>query len=263
VNTLAARSGNVFAVRRRAPRGPGRWLLRGSLGLTVLIVLGAVAAWLGTGATFAVRRVETGVYRFTDGKVLEDRLAALLGRNIWRLDGDEIATLLADLPWVRDVAVTRRLPAELHLDLAEWRPLLDVAGTDGGATPQVLVGDGRVLPFPTDLVPPALPVLTGVTTLTDADGGRRLEPAVGAQVLELLAALQTTGLEAACPVDFVVARSGGFAIVLQGGAATLLLGREDFRERLERYLVAREHLAAGLEVDLRFRDRVTVRRPSS
>ena len=65
MSTLAARSGNVFAVRRRSRRGPGRLLLRGVLGLAVLVALGGAAAWLGTGATFAVQRVETGAYRFT------------------------------------------------------------------------------------------------------------------------------------------------------------------------------------------------------
>ena len=70
-------------------------------------------------------------------------------------------------------------------------------------------------------------------------------------------------LETACPVDFLVARDEGYCIVLQEGEGTLLLGREDFAARLERYLVARDHLEKGLEVDLRFGDRVTVRRLGS
>ena len=72
--------------------------------------------------------------------------------------------------------------------------------------------------------------------------------------------MEDAGLETVCPVDFVVARHEGFAIVLQDGQGTLLVGREDFADRLERYMAARDHLEPGLEVDLRFSDRITVRR---
>ncbi|MFN2370490.1 MAG: hypothetical protein ABR506_04960, partial [Candidatus Krumholzibacteriia bacterium] len=127
--------------------------------------------------------------------------------------------------------------------------------------PAVLVGDGRVLPFPQRLPAPGLPVLVGVRVLAEPDGTRRLEPAQLPRVLEVLAAIESTGLETAVPVDFVVARAEGFAIVLQEGRGTLLVGREEFAHRLQRYMVGRDHLEPGLEVDLRFRDKITVRRP--
>ena len=75
--------------------------------------------------------------------------------------------------------------------------------------------------------------------------------------------MEATGLETACPVDFLVARDEGWSIVLQEGEGSLLVGRENFAARLDRYLVARDHLEKGLEVDLRFGERVTVRRPGT
>lgn len=257
--TRAARTD--FAVRRR-PRSSGTRRWWGALAaLAVAAVLAAGIWWLLTGELFAIAQVETGGYRFTDRVHLESRLAGLLGHNIWTLRSGDVAEALADLPWVRDVSIRRHLPDRLHLEIREWRPLLTVDGAGVGIRPGVLVADGRVLGFPGELVPPALPVLTGITAAPDSLGVRRLPSAELDRLLDLLAAVETTGLEAHMPMDFVVAREQGYAIVLAEGAGTLLVGRENFTDRLERYLTARDHLDRGLEVDLRFRDRVTVRRP--
>ena len=260
------RPADAFAARRQGGRRRRPGLLRAARLLAVVLALAGGVWWLTTGDLFSLKRVETGAYRFTDEADLEARLTTLLGRNLWRLGQGEIADTLADLPWVREVGVSRRLPANLRLEIREWRPLISLADAGpatGGTVPRVLVGDGRVLAFPADLEAPALPVLVGVPVVRDSTGVLRLEPILRDGVLALLSAVDASGLETICPVDFVVARTQGFAIVLQDGRGSLLVGREGFRDRLERYLVARDHLAQGLEVDLRFRDRITVRRPES
>jgi hypothetical protein len=38
-----------------------------------------------------------------------------------------------------------------------------------------------------------------------------------------------------------------------------MVGREDFSDRLNRYMTARDYLDPGLEIDLRFKDRLTVK----
>lgn len=255
--------GAGFAVRRGANRRRGTLLRRLILGAVLFVVLAGGLLWLDRTGTFSIARVETGTYRFTDATALESRLEVFLGRRLWLVRDEKVAAVLADLPWVREVVVRRRLPATLKLDLAEWRPLVAVAAADPADGPRVLLGDGRVVPFPGHLPPPALPVLVGVATVVDSLGRDRLEPGRAGAVTDLLDAVEAVGLETACPVDFLVARDDGYGIVLQEGEGTLLVGREDFAARLERYLVAREHLEMGLEVDLRFGDRVTVRRPGS
>jgi cell division septal protein FtsQ len=229
----------------------------------VAALAGGGLYWLDHAGTFGIARVETSTYRFTDAAALEARLKSLLGRRLWLVDRREVESVLADLPWVREVRVRRRLPATLKLDLAEWRPLVAVADDDALTGPRVLLGDGRVVLFPDHLPPPALPVLVGVPTATDSLGIVRLGPRRAGDVAALLAAVEASGLETACPVDFLVARDEGWGIVLQEGEGTLLVGREEFAARLDRYLVARDHLEKGLEVDLRFGERVTVRRPGS
>lgn len=261
---MAAAAGRVgFAVRRPAGRrrGPGLWRLLA--GVAVFLLLGGGFYWLDRAGVFAVTRVETGSYRYTDAEVLEARIGTLLGRRLWLVGREEVRTLLADLPWIRAVRLQRRLPATLELHLTEWRPLLAVADRKAARRPRVLLEDGRVVAFPEHLPAPALPVLVGVSVGADSTGAHRLAEEDRVSVAALVAAVESSGLETACPVDFVVARDGGFAIVLQEGEGTLLVGREEFAARLDRYLVARDHLEQGLEVDLRYGDLVTLRRPGS
>lgn len=253
-----------FAVRRPERRSP--WRLVGRLA-ALLVIAAAVGAgwwWLRTSPTFHVTRVESGAYRFTQEEQLEEILGGFLGRNIWTLRDREVEEALSSLPWVRDLRVRRRLPAQVEVDFREWRPLLEVAGVHGGqgeAASWVLIGDGRVLPFPSQLAQAGLPVLAGIDCVVDSTGALRLPPDRDRTVLDLVRAIETSGLESVTPVDFVVARPEGFAIVLQGGVGRLLVGREDFAGRLGRYLEAHVHLEPGLIVDLRFADRVTCRRP--
>lgn len=256
-----------FAVRKKPVRSRKPLFLRaGALVLALGLMVTAVW-WLRTSSTFEVARVESGSYRFTSQDELEGIFGAFLGRNIWTLSSGDVADSLAGLPWVRDLKVHRRLPGSLQVDFREWRPLLVVEpGTrnhPGQGGPLVLVEDGRVLEFPDHLVLPGLPVLVEVPCLPDTlSDSLCLAPDFREPVLELVAAVETSGLESASPVDFIVARSEGFAIVLQDGLGTLLVGKEDFAGRLERYMTARDHLEPGLQMDLRFADRITCRRIS-
>ena len=125
----------------------------------------------------------------------------------------------------------------------------------------MLCENGAVLGFPQGLAPAALPTLAGCAPRPEgAQGAMALPGEESSLLLELFSAIADAGLEAVCPVDFVVVRPEGFAIVLQERQGRLLVGREDFAARLARYMAARDHLEPGLDVDLRFADRVTVRR---
>lgn len=255
-----------FAVRRALPtKRRGTWR-RWTLVLMILALLAAGTWWVMRGGRFAVTRIETGGYRFTDAVALEQALAPLLGRNLWTLGAEDAARALTGLPWIRDLRLHRSLPNVVTIEFREWRPLLALAGAgDLPADPRewVLLEDGRVLPFPAHLPMPALPVLVGVAPAREGAQDDWCLPAeVAPSVIEVVAAMEDAGLETVYPVDFVVAREEGFAIVLQDGQGTLLLGREGFVDRLQRYMTAREHLEPGLEVDLRFRDRITVKEPA-
>jgi hypothetical protein len=240
----------------------------------VLLIAGAGALlgarWALTADRFAVRRVETGPYRFSEPGELERRLSAALGCNIWTREGERrLRAELAALPWVRRVEIERELPGTLSVRLEEWRPLFAVQPDSQstarlGARPTTLVlcGDGRVVPFPAHLPAPDLPLLTGAA-LAPGDAGPnpaqwRLAGRVAAEVLALGDAVAETGLEAVAPIDFVVSGRDGLTVILQDARGRLRLGEDGYAGSLRRYLAVRGELAAGATVDLRFGRRVFV-----
>jgi hypothetical protein len=130
-----------------------------------------------------------------------------------------------------------------------------------GLRPLVLIEDGRILEFPSHVVMAGLPVLVGVRTVREGEGGiLKVESSHMKQIMELISAMEDAGLETVSPVDFIVDRNEGYAIVLQDNRGILMVGREEFSDRLNRYMTAREHLELGLEIDLRFKDRLTVKK---
>ncbi len=250
-----------YAVRKQSPVSrKGLWIkLAIVVVMTVFLVVGGV--YTVRSEYFDVVRVESGSYRFTDKEKLDGALSGYLGKNIWALSESQVADSLTTLPWVRDLQVMKHLPGTIEVDFREWRPLLtlDTRAEDGASL--VMVEDGRILEFPDHLPQASLPVLVGISCCRDTiDGEMRLDPQWASQVMSLLEAMAATGLETAGPVDFLVARPEGFAIVLQQGLGRLLVGRENFADRLARYMAARDHLEPGLQMDLRFRDRITCSR---
>ena len=167
------------------------------------------------------------------------------------------------MPWIRDLRVLRRLPNSIEVDFREWTPvlMLETVPVDGRLRDRLVVTeDGRLLDFPAELILPGLPVLVGVLPVREGEAGvLRLPAEQSGQLMELISSMEDAGLEAASPVDFVVARPEGFAIVLQNRQGTLLLGREDFGPRLQVYMIARDHLEPGVDYDLRFENRITAR----
>ena len=258
-NRPATSSG--YAVRRQAKKSRrGVWLKLSALVLMLGLVSGGVFYGLNSNY-FSVVRVESGSFRFTVKDDLNEVLSGCLGSNIWSLSETQVADSLSSLPWVRDLKVFKRLPGTIEVDFREWRPVLalDIQLKEGRSL--VMVEDGRILEFPDHLPLAALPVLVGVSCAPDsADGMLRLDPIWAADVLELVEAMASSGLETMGPVDFLVARPEGFAIVLEQGQGRLLVGREEFATRLDRFMAARDHLEPGLQMDLRFRDRITCSR---
>ncbi len=239
-------------VRRRDTR---RLVVRGAVALGIAVVVGGGLLWLLTAPKFAVARVETDRYRFTDRAELEWRLRWALGRNIWRFDTAAFTDSLRTLPWVRDAAVTRLLPSTLHVRLQEWRPQVVVAGAGDR---DVLAENGRRLRLP-DLLPPLdLPLLV------DRVGapGRGLAPRDADMLRDLVDAVRGTGLETAHPVDFVLRDERGLSLVLAGEGGRLILGREGFTARLTRYLGVRDSIPDSCIVDLRFQGQVSVEKPA-
>jgi hypothetical protein len=259
----ATRSGRPLAVRRRR-RSRRVLLLRITLAGLVLAGAALGTRWLATAPLFAIGRVETGPYRFTAQAPLEEILRGALGHNIWTFRSGELSERIASLPWIRDVRVVRRLPATLQVELLEWRPLLAVAaagrkGAANGPEGPVLLADGRVVGFPAHLPPCGLPVLVGCDLIpVPGRPAWRLAGPGADGVLDLVAAISVSGLEAVHPVDFILTDENGYTIQLGEEGGRLLLGRRELAARLQLYMATRDRLAGEEVVDLRFRGRIGI-----
>jgi cell division septal protein FtsQ len=252
-----------LAVRRRQrSRHPG-WLVSATL-LGTVVAVTLLLAWLLTSPFFRVVRIEAGPYRYTDQAALETILRAGLGQNIWTYGRSGLRERIEALDWVRRVQIVRHPPACLKVKVAEWQPLLVIAPAEaqtgqGPGTDRVLLADGQVVRWPAHLPLSTLPHLVGVELVGQAAGGPwQLPVEQSAKVLELMSAVTQTGIEMSAPIDFVVVCQDGLALDLRGARRRLLLGEEDFTGRLRLFLLAKDEVAAGPVIDLRYRNRLSI-----
>jgi hypothetical protein len=263
IGSYRGQRGRDLAAPRGGGRSRGSTLLRAGAVVVLLALMVGGARWLLSAPLFAVARVESGPFRYSSKEAVDTAFARVLGRNIWTLRGEDLTAACADLPWVREVHLRRRLPNELVVHLIEWQPLLAVAVAGRSDGSLIMVADGRVLAVPEHLEVPGLPLLVGCEPTAHEAGELRFAAEERASLLALVRAMQDTGLEVVSPVDFVRRTRAGYVLELQGGAGSLQVGHGDFARRLQRYLIAPERVPPGGRVDLRFEQRITIEAPET
>ena len=114
------RPSRAVRVRRKNP-----WLALARQFAQAILVVGvpaAAALWLFTSPTFALAAVDVGEHTFVERAWVESTLAPLSGRNLFRVELDEVRRRLAEHPWIERVTVEKRLPNRLRVDWVEKRP---------------------------------------------------------------------------------------------------------------------------------------------
>jgi cell division septal protein FtsQ len=228
--------------------------------LVVVAGIFSLGHWLLTASLFTITRVETGKYRYTTADLLEARLATALGHNIWTWRESDLKVAVESLPWVRRASVRKLLPATLRVEFLEWQPLLAVVPAHpppGDSTGQlVMLADGHVVSFPADRTGPGLPVLTEVELAAAGAERWRVRDVPVETLLDLVAAIAATGLEARKPVDFILPVDEGFRLILQDEKRTLLVGKHDIADQLQNFLLTVEQDDGVSDIDLRCRGKV-------
>ena len=97
-----------------------------------LIVLGAFWAWRKTrdDARFGIRQIEVAGLHHAPRTEIEAVASRWKGANLFRLDHETVRAELRSHPWVESVSVEKKLPATLHIEIAERTPAALVV-TDG------------------------------------------------------------------------------------------------------------------------------------
>jgi cell division protein FtsQ len=225
------------------------------------LLVGLLLAWSGYSKVMAseqlrVGRIDVrGSHFLSEGEV-QELLEPALGANILEVDIDELKKRLRASPWVADAVVTRALPDTLTVEIRERVPLalaeleqlylMDEEGT------LIDIYGPRTAGFD-------LPIVRG---LTGIDGEARRDRARRAGTL--LADLGELGAEVS---EVLVEDSGELRLVLRGPGEIVRLGAPPYRERFTTFLALRRELAERCPdaeyFDLRFRDRIYAKRPST
>lgn len=192
---------------------------------------------------FPVSRISfIGEFRHVEKSALQENVAPYIGKNFFAIDLQKLETALRDIDWVSDVAVSRRWPDSIQVNVKEQR-LIAAWNNTGWVT-----SDATVVEIP-GLKLPGLPRWSGPQ---------------GTQVLLQLRHQQFSSLLADVGMQLrqlSYSQRGAWQIVasnyLRNEQVNIRLGRRDMQDRLYRFARAYGHTLDKLEqrmvsVDLRY-----------
>jgi len=229
----------------KAPRKPSAWLNR----LIILtgagvVTVAALQAYITLQSIPVEQVTVTGELEHTQTDLIQDMIQPALVGGFLRADLQRIRLELEELPWIYRATVQRRWPNALEIDVVEQLPI--ARWGDSG----FLNHEGEVFHSNSSQEWQALPRLDG------PEGSAATLVAGYQRILEILAPLHLA------VAQLVVDERGQVQVVLEGGMQ-LLLGSEDFLERMHRFVaIYRAELAARAEdverVDLRYKKGIAV-----
>lgn len=240
----------VKGATRKAPavkpkRKPSAWLNRLII-LTAagVVMVAALQAYITLQSIPVQHITVTGELEHTRTSLIQDMIQPALVGGFLRADLQRIRAELEELPWIYQATVQRRWPNALEINVIEQLPI--ARWGDSG----FLNHEGEVINSGNSEEWRSLPLLEG------PEGSAKRLMAGYQRILEILASLH---LEVA---QLQLDQRGQVEVVLQGGTR-LLLGSEDFLERMHRFVaIYRTQLAprAGEveRVDLRYETGVAV-----
>ena len=227
------------------PRKSFAWFNRVLILAGVGVVLLAAAQAYITLQSIPVQRISvTGELENTQAEVVQEMVQPALAGGFLNADLQHIRRQLEGLPWIYEATVRRKWPNALEIHVVEQLPIARW-GSDG-----FLNHEGEVFHSAKIGQWQSLPLLQG------PDGAARDLVAKYQRLLELLAPV---GLAVE---QLAVDERGQVEAVLAGGMQ-LIVGSDDFLERMHRFVVIyRTELAARAEdverVDLRYESAVAV-----
>lgn len=229
----------------RVARKPSAWLNRIIILTGAGVVMAAALQAYITLQAIPVERISvTGELEYTQTERIQDMIQPALVGGFLRADLQRIRQQLEELPWIYQATIQRRWPNALEIHVIEQLPIARWGGSG------FLNHEGEVFQSDSDHDGHALPLLQG------PDGAAKTMMAGYQRVVEILAPLH---LEVA---QLAVDERGQVEVVLKGGMQ-LILGNEDFLERMHRFVaIYRTQLAVRAEeverVDLRYETGVAV-----
>ncbi|MCM2316418.1 MAG: FtsQ-type POTRA domain-containing protein [Thermoanaerobaculia bacterium] len=115
------------ATRRNHRRVQAGKVLAIATNVVVALVVAAIGFWLWqrtqSDTRFAIRKIETVGAKHTSRAAVDAVTQPYIGRNLFRLDIEELRRDLSALPWVSEIAIEKELPGRLTIHLTEREPV--------------------------------------------------------------------------------------------------------------------------------------------
>ena len=229
----------------KAPRKPSAWLNR----LIILtgagvVMVAALQAYITLQSIPVQRITVTGELEHTRTDLVQDMVQPALVGGFLRADLQRIRAQLEELPWIYRATVQRRWPNALEIHVVEQLPIARWGESD------FLNHEGEVFRSSSSEEWQALPQLRG------PEGSARALVAGYQRIVDILRPLHLA------VAQLTVDERGQIDVVLEGGMR-LLLGSEDFLERMHRFVaIYRTELGARAmeveRVDLRYETGIAV-----
>lgn len=199
-----------------------------------------LSRWAETSPRFAIEQIEVTGFERAREATLRRLLAVEPGDNLVAVDADAMKEALEAHPWVAEARVDKRYPRGLRVEVVEHRPValvalehLYYADATGEIVKRYAPGEAA-----------RLPVITG---LSRADV-ERADPVAQAQLFEALTFLEVfaahQGEDAQAVAEVNVDPVMGLSFVLEEDEARVELGHAPFEAKLDRWVTAKQTLAA-------------------
>lgn len=210
-------------------------VLRTVLGAVLVIGVAVSISWgarryVRESPRFALRNVTVaGLQHRTEAEIIE-RAGLVVGQNLFAVELDEVRGRLAADPWLKDVALSRRLPGTIAVEVTERQAAAMVIV---GETSYLATREGEIFKRLEAGDPVDFPVISGMTAEAIAEDRENAFAEVK-RALDLAAEYAESPLGAKAPLEQVhVADHGALTLVIGKGGLSLSLGKPPFRRRLE------------------------------
>ena len=222
------------AAKRAAPASHAAIVVRGVIGVALVIGVSSLVAWAArrhvlASSRFAVHDVDvTGAHHRTSDEVTH-AAGISVGSNIFTVDLDDARAKLLTDPWIGDASFARRLPGTILIQVTEREAGALVALGDTFVASR----DGEIFKKlePTD--PVDLPIVTGLrpnAVTDDREGAKRTIR----RAIDLAADYEHSSLAKKATLQEIhVDPDGAVTLVVGKGALALALGEPPFRRKLE------------------------------
>ena len=213
--------------------------------LLLLAVILLTRNWLNDPANLTISNVEViGELRYSDQEAIRSVIQPFVNTNLHLLNAKEMEEELEFEPWIKSVAITKRWPSELVIEVTEQ-------------TPVAFWGDDRLVNYEGEIFDATLESQKGIMPMLYHPGDKGLEMIKQYKQVQRVLKSIPVGVS-----EFTVNARGSWQIRLTNGWL-IEVGKGEQIKRLRRFLVAYKRELANKadkvkKIDLRYTNGLAV-----